>query len=89
MRRHNMGNRTAQRALAAHAMDLLPATRSAAAFDKCQNPLRPFGGVSRFQREQAMDEDTRKSIRRASIESAIFAQRRSIWQLVGKAAVDN
>ena len=79
----------AHRARATHALDLLHATGTAAAFGKCHNRIRPFGGVSRFQREQAMDEDTRKSIRRASIESAIFAQRRSIWQLVSKAAVDN
>ena len=75
-------------ALAADAMDSLPATGSAAAFDKCQNPLRPFGGVSRFQREQAMNEDIDLSIWRAPMESAIYRAARSIGQLASKEAVD-
>ena len=71
-----MGNRTAQRALAAHAMDLLQAMRSAAAFDKCQNRIRPFGGVSRFQREQAMNEDIDEAPRDSGYQSASKAPRR-------------
>ena len=74
-----MGNRTAQRALAAHSMDLLHATESAVALDKCQNRIRPFGGVSRFQREQAMN-DCRGSIQRAPIESAMYRAARSKLQ---------
>ena len=87
-RRHNLGGRTAQRALAAHSMDLLHATESAVALDKCQNRIRPFGGVSRFQREQAMNEDIDLSIWRAPMESAIYRAARSIGQLASKEAVD-
>ena len=87
-RRHNLGGRTAQRALAAHSMDLLHATESAVALDKCQNRIRLFGGVSRFQREQAMNEDIDLSIWRAPMESAIYRAARSIGQLASKEAVD-
>ena len=84
-RRHNLGGRTAQRALAAHSMDLLHVTESAVALDKCQNRIRPFGGVSRFQREQAMNED---------IDSVCTNRERHVsrsarkWRLVSKLAVD-
>ena len=78
----------AHRARATHALDLLHVTGTAAAFGKCHNRIRPFGGVSRFQREQAMNEDIDLSIWRAPMESAIYRAARSIGQLASKEAVD-
>ena len=81
-----MGNRTAQRALAAHAMDLLHATRSAAALNKCQN--RTLAGFPCSSADEQMNEDIDLSIWRAPMESAMYRAARSNWQLVSKEAVD-
>ena len=54
------------------------------AFGKCHNRIRPFGGVSRFQREQAMNEDIDLSIWRAPMESAMCRAARSNGGLSAK-----